>query len=187
MPHPLKPEANQINSRQIVKTGLVKRGANGVEAIVFVDGDERDGDLRWAEVKSFPSPKVELGSELWLDNDERVRLPFNALPWILPDRKGGLVLFSDGEYTHPDGSDIFPKPNNAAIYNADGSLRFQLKLPAGTIADRIGGVHSGGMREKFKDMMGVVIATHPEGYPEWVYAVDPNQPELIATNQWVRW
>lgn len=176
-----------MNSRQIVKTGLVKRGANGVEAIVFVDGDERDGDLRWAEVKALPPPKVELGSELWLDNNERVRLPFNALPWILPARNGVLVLFKDGEYTNPDGSDIFPKPNNAAIYNADGSLRFQLKLPAGTIADRIGGVHSGGMPEKFKGMMGVVIATHPESYPEWIYAIDPTQSELIDVHQWVRW
>lgn len=171
----------------VAKTGLVKRGANGVEAIVFVDGDERDGDLRWAEVKSLPPPKVELGSEIWLDGDERIRLPFNALPWILPDRTGVLVLFKEGEYTNSDGSDVFPKPNNAAIYNADGSLRFQLKLPAGTAADRIGGVHSGSMPEKFKDMMGVVIATHHESYPEWVYAIDPSQPELIDVRQWVRW
>jgi len=176
-----------MNAKLVAKTGLVKRGANGTEAIVFVDGDERDGELRWAEVKSLPLPRVELGSELLLDDGERIRLPFTALPWILPDHTGVLVLFNNGEYTNPDGSDVFPKPNNAAIYNADGTLRFQLKLPAGTVADRIGGVHSGGLPERFNGMMGIVVASHHEGPPEWVYAIDPSQAELIATNQWVRW
>lgn len=171
----------------IEKVALRFRGANCIEAIVFVDGDPRYGDERWADVNALPTPCVVLGSEIWLEGEEKVALPFEALPSILPDRTGALVLFKEGEYTNPDGSDVFPKPNNAAIYNADGSLRFQLKLPAGKIADRIGGIHSGGMPEKFKDMMGVVIATHPESYPEWVYAVDPSQPELIETRQWVRW
>ena len=176
-----------MKSRMVSKTGTVKRGANGLEAIAFVDGDDRDADVRWAEVDALPSPVLALGSEIWLENNERVRLPFSALPWILPARTGVLVLFEEGDYVDADGRDVFAKPNNAAIYNADGSLRFQLKLPDGHGADRVGGVHSGSLPERFKGMMAVVVATSAKGPPEWVYAVAPDQPELIATNQWVRW
>lgn len=151
------------------------------------DGQDDAVSLIDATPLSLQLPTKTIAQKLLLDNKAEVLLPFLDFAWILPDRTGALVLFKEGEYTHPDGSDVFPKPNNAAIYNADGSLRFQLQLPAGAIADRIGGVHSGGMPEKFKDMMGVVIATHPESYPEWVYAVDPTQPELIDVHQWVRW
>lgn len=171
-----------MKSSLVEKTGLMKRGANGVEAIVFVDGDSRSGDERWAEVKALPYPKTELGSEIWLENGERIRLPFNALPWILPDRTGVLVLFEPGEYTHPDGTDVFPKPNNAAIFNADGSLRFQLRFPQGDHSGRIGGVHSGHVNGMLS-----VVAGSTQGVPEWLYAVDPNNPELIPTGQWVRW
>lgn len=151
------------------------------------DGPDDTVSLIDATPLSLQLPTKTIAQKLFFDNRAEVVLPFFDFAWILPDRTGVLVLFKESSYTNPDGSDIFPKPNNAAIYNADGSLRFQLKLPAGTAADRIGGVHSGSMPEKFKDMMGVVIATHQEGYPEWVYAIDPSQPELIDVRQWVRW
>lgn len=177
-----------MNTPRIAKTALRKRGSNGVEAIVFIDGDERCADERWAEVDALESPILPLGSELWLTDGRQIKLPFSALPWMLPDRTGVVVLFESGEYTHLDGSDVFSKPNNAAIYNADGSLRFQLRLPEGEYrAGRIGGIHSGGMPSRFDGMMAVVVATHPDAPPEWVYAIDPNSPELIPTGQWVRW
>ena len=153
---------------------------------MFIDGDHRTGDERWAEVKALPQPKAELGSELWLTDGRQIKLPFNALPWMLPDRTGVVVLFESGEYTHPDGSDVFPAPNNAAIYNADGSLRFQLRFPVGDFSGRIGGIHPGSMPARFKDMIGVVAGS-TQGPPEWAYAIDPNSPELIPTGQWVRW
>ncbi|TAK99771.1 MAG: hypothetical protein EPO09_00635 [Aquabacterium sp.] len=175
-----------MSVQKILKTGLRKRGADGLEAIVFIDGDERSTDERWAEVRKLVQPKVELGCAIWLEDGTKVTLPFTALPWILPDRTGVLVLFESGEYTHQDGTDVFAPPNNAAIYNADGSLRFQLRFPAGDFSGRIGGIHSGSMPDKFEGMMGVVAGS-AQGMPEWVYAVDPNSPELISTGQWVRW
>lgn len=174
-----------INKR-VLKTGWVFRGANGAEAIVFTDGDERDVDVLWSNVRALPKPKVTLGTQLWLVDGGIIRLPFKSQASILPDRTGVLVLFESGEYTHPDGTDVFSKPNNAAIYNADGTLRFQLKFPEGDFSGRIGGIHSGHMREPFKDMMGIVAAS-AQGMPEWVYAVDPNASEMIPTGQWVKW
>ena len=175
-----------MKRRLVSKTAWVFRGANGAEATVFTDGDERGGDDRWSEVRALPKPKVVLGTELWLEGNERIRLPFEAQASILPDRTGVLVLFEPGEYVSSDGSDVFSKPNNAAIYNSDGSLRFQLKFPEGDHSGRIGGIHSGSMPEKFKGMMGIVAGS-AQGMPEWVYAVNPDNPELIPTNQWVRW
>jgi len=175
-----------MSVKLVSKTGLVFRGADGGEVIVFTDGDVQDADARWVDVHALPKPVIVLGSELWLDGDERIRLPFEAQASILPDRTGVLVLFKPGEYTHPDGTDVSPQPNNAAIYNADGSLRFQLKFPDGDHSGRIGGVHSGSMPDRFEGMMGVVAGS-AKGDPEWVYAVNPNNPELIPTGQWVRW
>ena len=197
-----------MTKKLVSKTGWVFRGANGVEAIVFTDGDDRDGDTLWFNVRALPKPKVTLGAQMWLDDGEMIRLPFKSQASILPDRTGVLVWFESGEYVNPDGTEVFPKPNNAAIYNADGSLRFQLRLPQGDYpTGRIGGIHSGSvpsddairsfltrygipldnMPESFDDMLGVVVATHHDSYPEWVYLVDPSSPELIPTGQWVRW
>ena len=114
-------------------------------------------------------------------------MPFTDFAWILPDRTGVVVIFKQGSYVHPDGSDVFALPNNAAIFNADGTLRFQLKVPQDAVTHRIAAMHSGAMLGNYKDMMGVIIASHPEAEPEWVYAIDLNSPELIRTGQWVRY
>jgi hypothetical protein len=115
-----------MRTKFVFKTGLVKRGANGDEAIVFTDGDTRDGEIRWADVKALPSPKIGLGSEIWLESGEQIRLPFTQLLWILPDRTGVIAIFRAGQYLNPQGEDFFPAPCNAAIFNADGSLRCQV-------------------------------------------------------------
>ena len=84
--------------------------------------------------------------------------------------------------------DYYPPPKNAAIYNADGSLRGVLKIPQPNDGCWIGGLHGGeAVDPKYKGMLRLVIAPHPDAYPEWVYAVDPDQLELIPTYQCVRW
>ena len=120
-------------SRSLIsKVGLVKRAWDGQEATVFTDGDNRDGVERWAAVQALPEPRVEVATELCLENLQRVRLPFTELAWVLPDRTGVVVIFKKGSYVNADGSDVFPMPNNAAIYNADGSLRCQVQFSGAT-------------------------------------------------------
>lgn len=75
---------------------------------------------------ALPVPRVAVGTEFHLENGQRARLPFAELAWRTPDRTGALVIFKSGAYVNADGSDIYPAPNNAAIYNADGSLRCQV-------------------------------------------------------------
>ena len=178
-----------MNAALVSKTVWVFRGSDGVEATVRLDDAPHHEESDWAQVDALASPAINIATEMWREDGQKIRMPFKAIAKILPDQSGVLVIFDDGRYryTNPDGTDVFPAPNNAAIYNADGSLRFQLRFAPGDVVNRIAGVHSGAMPPKYKGMMGVVVASHPEAQPEWVYAIDPSQPELISTGQWVRW
>jgi len=172
----------------VYRSGTVWKGVDGSIARHWVDGEKESFEDRWTTVDALQKPVSKVGAVMNLDDGTEIFLPSRELHWIIPDRTGVLVIFEPGSHTHPDGTDIFPEPNNAAIYNADGSLRFQLRVPPGHIVDRIAAVHGGAIvSPKFKDMMGVLIATDKRGPPEYVYVIDPSQPELISTGQWVRW
>jgi hypothetical protein len=112
----------------VSKTLLVKEGADGKRSHVVTDGSDEPGELRWAAVHRLVQPKKEIETALMLDDGTYIPLSFTELAHILPDRTGVLVIFTPGRYTRPDGSDVFPSPNNAAIYNADGSLRCQVRF-----------------------------------------------------------
>lgn len=158
----------------------------GDSAEVIYSGDGAHAEDSWDGVEHILPPRREVQLNLLLDSGQQVVLPFTGIAKILPDKSGVVAIFDPGQYVNPDGTDHFPYPNNAAIYNADGSLRFQLIVPRVGV-HRIGGFHGGGMPEKYKDCIGVVIATHSNAPPEWVYAVDPNSPTLISTRAWTRW
>ena len=104
----------------------VRKTADG-KVVEWVDAGISD---RWESYKKATDgllrPFVALNTKLFQDQGNSVELPFAEPAQILPDRTGILVIFKPGSYIHPDGTDVFPCPNNAAIYNADGSLRCQV-------------------------------------------------------------
>jgi hypothetical protein len=167
--------------REVVGTW---KGADGEVAEVCYDGPSFDAMEAFKPLDKLLKPLTKVSMQMNLDDGTSVDLPFRTIAYMLPDRSGVIAIFEPGQYTHPDGTDVFPKPNNAAIFNADGSLRFQLMLPYG---DRIAAFHGGNMPEKFSGMVGLLMAESPRSQPEWVYAVDPNSPTLIDVRQWVRW
>ncbi|MDM7943959.1 MAG: hypothetical protein QUV35_15150 [Hydrogenophaga sp.] len=120
-----------MNAMAISQVMLLKEGADGERASVTTDGSCEPGEKRWAAVHALKPPKREIETRLLLEDGAYVPLPFCELAWILPDRTGVLVIFNPGRYTHLDGSDVFPCPNNAAIFNADGSLRCQVRFASG--------------------------------------------------------
>ena len=158
--------------------------SDGAIAELIYDGDTRDAITGRAPLKHLKRPMTKVAMYLRLNDGTTTPLPFVAEVYILPDRTGVVARFEPGEYVSREGRDHFPAPNNAAIFNADGSLRFQLKARYG---DRIAAFHGGAMPKQWEGYMGVLIATHPDAPPEWVYAVDPSSPELISTGQWVRY
>ena len=173
---------------KIAYTGLLWEDAQGQRVRQVIDGSNEDSISRRRVLDPLVRPLRIVETYVELEDGTKVSFKFDEIARIIPDRTGVLVIFEPGSYTHPDGTDVFPAPNNAAIYNADGSLRFQLRIPLGHIVDRIAAIHGGAIvSPKFKDMMGVLIATDKRGPPEYVYVIDPSQPELISTGQWVRW
>jgi hypothetical protein len=121
---------------------------------------------------------------LELSDDTRTILSTTEIAHILPDRTGVLVLF-DSNKPAPARSVHFVAPNNAAIFNADGSLRFQLKNPwgeEGTFRAVVQNHRSDGSVE-----LGVRAC--PRSYPvcETVYMVDGTTDDLSKQlPRWVR-
>jgi hypothetical protein len=173
-----------MKQKLVSKTAIVIRASNNVCATVFINGDGVELSESFSKIKHLPVPMKTIASELWLDSGEVIRLPYNDSSYIIPDRTGVLMIFSDNS----EGLKEFPKPNNAAIYNADGSLRFQLKAPKDWPIDRIHGVHVSKISSgKNAGMMEVLIASSSLGPPDCAWILNPNQPELIPTYQDVRY
>lgn len=108
------------------------QGGDGAIAEFIEDGSPLDAMDRFERVRALPAPAKEIGTYLLLEDGARFKLPFcRGRAYILPSRTGIAVVFWRGEYLNKDGSDEFPVPNNAAVFNADGSLRFQLENPHG--------------------------------------------------------
>jgi len=174
-----------VSTNLLVKqTATVWQGADGATFDVIEDGSPLSAMTLRAGLDDLVSPMQKIMSYMLLDDGSKVRLPFIEITCIIPDRTGIIAIFNPGQYLKPDGTDFFSYPNNAAIFNADGRLRFQLECDYG---HRIAAFHSGSMKPQYKGMMGVLMATHADSPPEWVYAVDPTSPKLIRTGQWVRW
>ncbi len=116
---------------RVARVVLLKAGTDDSLARWVVDGGHQSADIAAQVLQALPKPTRTLRTELELDDGHEIHLPFKEFAHILPDRTGVLVIFQPGRYTHPDGSDVFPCPNNAAIYNADGSLRCQVHFASG--------------------------------------------------------
>jgi hypothetical protein len=95
--------------------------------IIFDSVNDRDTIAEWKKTEALQEPLSKLANVLVLNDGNRVSLDTCASPRILPDRSGVLVV-SDAMHTKY-GLRHFEAPNNAAIYNADGTFRFQLISP----------------------------------------------------------
>ncbi|MDD0968586.1 MULTISPECIES: hypothetical protein [Pseudomonas] len=132
------------------------------------------------------SPVVDMVTFIVKEDGAEVRFLAAGIPYILPDRTGVLVVFQQepNRFKCPKAPWFFGYPNNAAIYNADGSLRFQLCNPYGE-GSYIGAMHSGAM-PGHPNSVGVLVGTVGHD-PEWLYLVDSDNPKLIPTGKWIRY
>lgn len=115
----------------IVQTGTVWQGADGSIADVIYDGKKTDAVETWASADQLPHPLKEVQSFLILTTGARVTLPFCGICYRIPDHTGVVAIFEPGQYLNAQGEDMFPRPHNAAIFNADGSLRCQVHFAGG--------------------------------------------------------
>lgn len=120
----------------ISQTGTVWQGADGGTAEVLADGKTTDAIEAWADADKLAPPLRELESFIILADGTRVTLPFCGITYLTPDRTGVVAIFSPGQYLNSVGEDMFPPPHNAAIFNADGSLRCQVHFAGGAERNR---------------------------------------------------
>lgn len=160
-------------------------GSNGIQAAVPVEGELTEDALsRRAKVLALPEPRRLLGCVFLLDDGEEVVVNAPMLPALLPDRSGVLGVFPPGWYVSNTAEDVFKRPNNAAVFNSDGTLRFQIKVGSESI-HHIALVY-GMLDGKFSGMLGLHAASAEHRPPEQIYALNPEDPQLISTLRTVR-
>lgn len=112
----------------IKKITLTWDVGNGKQIEVTYDGEGKNVYENSKILQSFSRPFKEIKKSIYLQSNEVIDFWIDGAPNILPDKSGFLVIFGgnmDSEFF------CVPPPNNAAIFNADGSLRFLLKNPHG--------------------------------------------------------
>ncbi|MHC8390865.1 hypothetical protein ACYZTM_23120 [Pseudomonas sp. MDT2-39-1] len=170
----------------------VRREMTHADGTVFQEfydwnGGRTDFEIEMEHLKYLKvSPVVKSVRFIVSEDGQVIEFVGSGIPYILPDRTGVLVVFEKDPsgFRCSEAPWFFSFPDNAAIYNADGSLRFQLKNPEGE-GSYIGAIHSGAMPDH-PDTLGVLVGTVGHG-PEWLYLVDCNNPELISTGKWIRY
>ena len=205
---------NTTSTAKVIKVSSVWQDVNGSNSI----GEDFYDPCKAAnrdQTKDFVIPMKHLGCNLYLSDENITFLKVNDIPEILPDQSGVLVIFIAKSRTG-EGFYYNPPPSNAAIYNADGSLRGYLTVPESlnirkepyqfygkeqpNISDTtskfyngnydgyyIGGLHGGeSIYPEFKKMLRVLVGCG-NSPPEMVYAVDPDRMILIYTHQVIRW
>lgn len=109
----------------------VWQGGNGALAEVVYCGEHGDIDQRWRAVDSLVDPVKKIAVYIEMSDGSRVRLPFLQMAEILPNGGGVVAVFAPGQYLSDEGFDKFSPPDNAAVFNLDGSLRFVVRNPFG--------------------------------------------------------
>jgi hypothetical protein len=119
-----------MSSSQLVRDALIVfQDLNKTKTveIIFDSVNDKDTIAEWKKAEDFQHPLFRLNNVLLLEDGTRVQLDTCARPTILRDRSGVMVISNESDAKH--GLRHFEAPNNAAIYNADGTLRFQLISP----------------------------------------------------------
>ena len=144
-------------------------------------------EVEMAQVKHVDvSEVIEKRTYIVSDSGSEVVFLAAGIPYIMPDRTGVLVVFKEKpqRFSSAEAPWFFVYPHNAAIYDDDGTLRFQLYNPDGE-GSYIGAIHTGAMPEH-PEAFGVLVGTVGHE-PEWLYLVNPDSPELISTGKWIRY
>lgn len=122
-----------------------------------------------------------------LDSGQEIFIPVTNLIEMLPDRTGFMVIYDETPNKFSEAKSypwFFERPNNAAVYNSDGSLRFQVILTRNLNNDLyIDGFAQPSIEHPDKISVLINSITNPELYFRQLYAVDPNNPDLIETKQ----
>ena len=133
---------------------------------------------------------VSIEHYILLDNNKEIHIPVSDIIEVLPDRTGFVVIYKEQPRKFSEAISypwFFKYPNNAAIYNADGSLRFQIKLTDNLESSLyIESFAQESIEHPDKNSVTINSTTNPI-YPfHTLFSVDPKSPQLIETGQQIR-
>lgn len=117
-------------------------------------------------------------------------LPINNVINVLADKTTFLVIYGEQPNKFSKIKEnpwFFTPPNNAAIYNSDGSLKFQLIIPREADGDIIYQV--AGSSRKYPTFTTVILNnTNHDNNIGWysLYAINPNEAVLIPTGETIK-
>ncbi|MGJ7542048.1 hypothetical protein [Variovorax sp. LT1R16] len=158
-------------------------GADTRIAEVVYEGGGESAE-RWVHVDSLKKPVIRLSTALDLNDGTRTLLPVDEIAHLLPDRTGVFVVFLENKRSRV-GFTSFCGSHNAAIFDANGTLRFQLKNPYG---------EHGSFRSVVRHCKGdgsveLAVRACPKDWPvcEEVYTIDGSTDDLSTQMpRWVR-
>lgn len=125
-----------------------------------------------------------------LDNNKEIHIPVSNVIELLPDRTGFVIIYKKQPNKFSEATSypwFFKYPNNAAVYNADGSLRFQIHLTDNLESSLyIESFAQESIEHPDKNSVTINSTTNPIYSFYTLFAVDPNSPQLIETGQQIR-
>ena len=125
-----------------------------------------------------------------LGDNQEIFIPVANIIELLPDRTGVVVIYKEHPSKFSEATSypwFFKYPNNAAVYNADGSLRFQIELTDNLESSLyIESFAQESIEHPDKNSVTVNSTTNPIYSFYTLFAVDPDSPQLIETGQQIR-
>ncbi|MBU5615830.1 hypothetical protein KPY62_01675 [Psychrobacter sp. TAE2020] len=125
-----------------------------------------------------------------LADGQEISIPISNIIELLPDRTGFIVIYKEQPSKFSQATSypwFFKYPNNAAVYNADGSLRFQIKLTDNLKSSLyIESFAQESIEHPDKNSVTINSTSNPIYSFYTLFAVDPTNPQLIETSQKIR-
>jgi hypothetical protein len=156
----------------------------------YIEYPELDFDTSKAKLIHSKFAEVEkIEKKIIYEDGSEFILPISEIMEVLPDRSGFMVIYgkTPSRFSKEKNDPwFFDRPNNAAIYNANGSLRCQIKNPW-----KDGYIFSFEQPSmKYPNLPSVILDydgnPHDSSFYD-LYAIDIKTGELLETRQQIRW
>ena len=175
---------NEFFVKDILRKVTCDDGSIFTTSTIFSVGKDRYPHLKYhCEIVSIEHCVL-------LDNNKEINIPVSDIIEALPDRTGFVVIYKEQPRNFSEATSypwFFKYPNNAAVYNADGSLRFQIKLTDNLESSLyIESFAQESIEHPDKNSVTINSTANPIYSFYTLFAVDPDSPQLIETGQKIR-
>ncbi len=173
----------------LIKEILIKSKCNDGRSFIESSADQNKGSELYTHL-SEGHKVISSKRYIKLGNSQVIFIPISNVIELLPDGTGFVVIYKEHPSKFSEATSypwFFKYPNNAAVYNADASLRFQIKLTDNLESSLyIESFAQESIEHPGKNSVTINSITNPIYSFYTLFAVDPNSPQLIETGQQIR-